>query len=450
MGLELPSLGQLICRNNLVAVKFNEFVLRDTRNVVAKSVEQRKLKGNMSLTNDNLKRMNNISDMGHKFATKGQEFFDIDPKARQYLSTTFNIQMDDGNCQRSMTNFDRTVASKMFDRSNKLLKDSHNYRMTQSGFFSGHAPSSKEFNMGLRLLREWVRDSGCNSKDGYSAFCRLAGKKSLVLNQSDFWNACQEISVDITEQQSLELFRIMDSNKDGMVTLDDWTSNIHYDHQNAKFKELTAFLRGKKYSMSKVLQLLGFEGIRKVSFFSLKEGLLNLWPGTSEEDALLLSKFIAKGKDEVEVERVIDALNIKDNSPVEVDSEWQTRFLARIKRKMVEVRITEEELLNKFKLCDSNGSGFIEQTDFKTVLGELGVSLNLTELIKVVKFVPINSKNHLKYHYLVERLIDTESAGREELGQAEFRAVMKKVLKDKTPFAVPISVAKLTSWLQSR
>jgi Ca2+-binding EF-hand superfamily protein len=36
---------------------------------------------------------------------------------------------------------------------------------------------------------------------------------------------------------------------------------------------------------------------------------------------------------------------------------------------MGEKNTTEEELFARFKLYDSNGSGFIEQTDFKTVLG---------------------------------------------------------------------------------
>jgi hypothetical protein len=56
------------------------------------------------------------------------------------------------------------------------------------------------------------------------------------------------------------------------------------------------FIRNKRYSLSKVISLLGLEGARKVNIFSLKNGLIKLWPGLSEENALLLSKFIADGK----------------------------------------------------------------------------------------------------------------------------------------------------------
>lgn len=95
----------------------------------------------MSLTTDNLKKFANMTDMSFKLANRSQEFFDIDNKARQFLSTNFNIQMDDSNYKRSMTNFDRTVASRIFDRTNQSLKNSHSIRMTQSGFFPGQAAS---------------------------------------------------------------------------------------------------------------------------------------------------------------------------------------------------------------------------------------------------------------------------------------------------------------------
>lgn len=68
---------------------------------------------------------------------------------------------------------------------------------------------------------------------------------------------------------------------------------------------------------------------------------MRLWSSLTDEDALLLSKFIAQGKDEIEVERIVDCLNISDNQAVEVDSEWQSRFLARIKRKLNECRVSE-------------------------------------------------------------------------------------------------------------
>jgi len=118
-----------------------------------------------------------------------------------------------------MTNFDRTFASRIFDKTNQSLRESHNFRMTQSGTFGqSHSYSGKEFNMALKILKEWIRDNGFNAQNSFIEFCRLANKKSNVLNHNDFWNASKEVSIDITEQQSLELFRIMDQNKDGLVT----------------------------------------------------------------------------------------------------------------------------------------------------------------------------------------------------------------------------------------
>jgi hypothetical protein len=50
----------------MVAVRFNEYIQRDTRNILSKSVDERKMKGNMSLTSDNLKRLANITHLSQR------------------------------------------------------------------------------------------------------------------------------------------------------------------------------------------------------------------------------------------------------------------------------------------------------------------------------------------------------------------------------------------------
>ena len=50
----------------------------------------------------------------------------------------------------------------------------------------------------------------------------------------------------------------MDSNKDGMVTWEDWSRNIQFSENNDKMKQLIAFIKNKRYNMGKVLALLGF------------------------------------------------------------------------------------------------------------------------------------------------------------------------------------------------
>ena len=47
--------------------------------------------------------------------------------------------------------------------------------------------------------------------------------------EDDVWKACKKISSDITEQQGQELFRLLDFNKDGYVTEDDWKKNVNFD-----------------------------------------------------------------------------------------------------------------------------------------------------------------------------------------------------------------------------
>ena len=57
---------------------------------------------------------------------------------------------------------------------------------------------------------------------------------------------------------------------------------------------------------------------------------------------------------------------------------------------MYDKNIMEEELENKLRFYDVKKAGYIDQTDLKNVLAELGISLTLSELVKIVKLFPIN------------------------------------------------------------
>ncbi len=71
---------------------------------------------------------------------------------------------------------------------------------------------------------------------------------------------------------------------------------------------------------------------------------------------------------------------------------------------MNEKSIYEEELESKFRFYDKLKTGFVQQTDLKNVLAEVGISLTLSELVKVVRVFPINEKNHVNYESLIEKL----------------------------------------------
>ncbi len=68
--------------------------------------------------------------------------------------------------KRSTTNFDRTYATRQFDQTNKSLRDSQAFRMTQSAFTTSQKKNiNKEFNMALKIIKEWVNNRGKNSTE---------------------------------------------------------------------------------------------------------------------------------------------------------------------------------------------------------------------------------------------------------------------------------------------
>lgn len=170
VNLEIPNVGQLISRNNLVAVKFNDFLHRDTRTILSKSVDERKQRGNMSLTSDNLKKFARLNEMNQKLSQAPDEFLDIDEKTKSFLRTDYGFHFNSARdpMKNSLTDFGRSYASREFDLRNNTLKNSQMSRMTQSGFLTNKVRSfNREYNMALKLVKEWVVSS---CKDTKTAF----------------------------------------------------------------------------------------------------------------------------------------------------------------------------------------------------------------------------------------------------------------------------------------
>jgi hypothetical protein len=67
-----------------------------------------------------------------------------------------------------------------------------------------------------------------------------------------------------------------------------------------------------------------------------------------------------------------------------------------------------------------------------------------------VKFIPLNAQNHLKYQYVINQLNSIADEVREELTSSEFKRIFKENFMERASFNLPISVAKLTSLLQSK
>ena len=107
---------------------------------------------------------------------------------------------------------------------------------------------------------------------------------------------------------------------------------------------------------------MGLEGISSVDVFTLKASLQNLNSSLTEEQALFLARYIAKGAQSIAIENVLEVLHLADSQNANADREWEEKFLSRLKKKMYDKNIFEEELESKFRFHDKTKSGFIEQT----------------------------------------------------------------------------------------
>lgn len=89
--------------------------------------------------------------------------------------------------RRTVTGFDRTVATKEFNNRPQELRDSHISRfrtskMNKTAYSSTPANKSLkyEYNMALRIIKEWIYNNSYNSETSFAEFAGHAvGKKDV-------------------------------------------------------------------------------------------------------------------------------------------------------------------------------------------------------------------------------------------------------------------------------
>ncbi len=162
MNFEIPSVGTLISKANLVAVRFNEQLHRDTRTILSQSVDQRKQRGVMSLTSDNLKKLSSFSELSAKLSNKSNDFFEIDETARNYLESELGVSVSNPSMKRTMTGFNR---SSLHTKTSDVMK------MSSTGFTTGKIKDfNREYNYALKMVKEWVYKNSISTEKVSSCF----------------------------------------------------------------------------------------------------------------------------------------------------------------------------------------------------------------------------------------------------------------------------------------
>ena len=124
--------------------------------------------------------------------------------------------------------------------------------------------------------------------------------------------------MDITEQQAHELFRLLDSNKDGFVTREDWNKNINYD-TNTLIKETVELIRKKNHQPTQLLKIMGLEGVSKVDVHLLKEGLQKINGNLTDNQSMFLGRYIGKGNNTIPIENILEVLHLTEAGSAVVD-----------------------------------------------------------------------------------------------------------------------------------
>merc|ERR1712224_1021112 len=81
-----------------------------------------------------------------------------------------------------------------------------------------------------------------------------------------------------------------------------------------------------------------------------------------------------------------------------------SEFLFLMARKMMNTEI-EEELIEAFKVCDPNGSGFISAAELRRVMTNIGVELTDEEADEMIREADVDGDGQISYEEFVKIMI---------------------------------------------
>ncbi len=78
------------------------------------------------------------------------------------------------------------------------------------------------------------------------------------------------------------------------MTQDDWNKVIKHDSCKI-LDQIVSYLNRKRINSEIALNIMDLEGINQIDIFNLKNALKKLYPKINEDQAIFISRYLAKG-----------------------------------------------------------------------------------------------------------------------------------------------------------
>ncbi|EGR32182.1 hypothetical protein IMG5_093060 [Ichthyophthirius multifiliis] len=417
VDMEIPAIGVFQVRNNIAAVAFYESHVSTTKKMPNRPLSERKKVGESKLTSQNLQILDKKTT--------------LEPEAYNYLKESIGLNIDDlKNKQRRQSNTINNTSKRPFSSINSR----------QSAIVLNQ-PELSNLQYSLKRLKFWIRQNCFNAQDAFLEICNNAIGRSkynkVRINFDQFLETSNKIDLQLNEEQAKELFNLIDQNKDGYITYQDWKQIIKDDNYHLNYIQDVIYKR--QLHTDDVLKTMGLDRENPpISLIQLKNSLKKLDLTLTDQGAFKVAKGILQEKDQISMQDLARILDCKEEDDKTFDPSWFKDILFKLKQKMIHMD-NPNELKNSFENYDEHNEGILDTANFKTCLMRSQLRLSVKEINRIVRYLPKVNQNNVDYYHflkLVKRVDISASAPDFVSDTNEFAQKLGKYIQDKK-FTIP-------------
>ncbi|CAD8157187.1 unnamed protein product [Paramecium pentaurelia] len=393
--VEIPCVGTFFVKAHCAAVQFIESLMDGCKEITKRPLSERKSKGDMRLTQQYLQQLS-------KSTHPEENNFIIDDNAKNYLTNSLGIELPE---TRPKTAKHSQYSSKKGPLMSKTIEVRPS---TQQNSRVGFTRSVNDKVYALERLKYYIRDHALNIEDSFLDLCQQAfGKTSerkVRMNFDDFKRAISQIQLPLNEIQIITLFQTLDVNNDGFIDKFDWLKAVVDKKSHVNYIKDVVY----KFQIhtDDLLQRMNLNRDHPpINLQQLKFALMNLDESLNQHKALKVAKQILDGKETISMNDILILFNTVEEEDKLYDLSWFKDTLHKMRDHLINPQKLKT-FRQSFEYFDEHQEGNLDTANFKTVLMESQLGLNVQDINRLVRYLPKNRDSLINYYDFIQMIMD--------------------------------------------
>ncbi|CAD8069030.1 unnamed protein product [Paramecium sonneborni] len=393
--VEIPCVGTFFVKAHCAAVQFLESLMDSCKEITKRPLSERKSKGDMRLTQQYLQQLS-------KSTHPEENNFNIDDNAKNYLTNSLGIELPE---TRPKTAKNSLYSTKKGPLTSKTIEVRPN---TQQNSRIGFSRSVNDKIYALERLKFYIRDHALNIEDSFLDVCQQAfGKTSerkVRMNFDDFKRAVLQIQLPLNEIQIITLFQVLDVNNDGFIDKFDWLKAVVDKKSHVNYIKDVVF----KFQIhtDDLLQRMNLNRDHPpINVQQLKSALMHLDESLNQHKALKVAKEILDGKETISMNDILILFSTVEEEDKLYDLSWFKDTLHKMRDHLINPQKLKV-LRQSFEYFDEHQEGNLDTANFKTVLMESQLGLNVQDINRLVRYLPKNRESLINYYDFISMIMD--------------------------------------------